>query len=138
MPIDPEIARLSIRSSFLNTSHNTSTTAFSVPDSESATLAPAVTFEPLLTPAEGARLLGIHAKTLVKMARAELIQAIPDPPVPPDAQRPRSVNEATLCDWKRGQCRQRGNAATEQAMAEASRLVLGGFTLRTDAKIALP
>ena len=77
-----EIARLSIWSSSLNTprststSTSTSTKVFCVSNSEAATLAPPVTFEPLLTPAEGAKLLGIHPKTLVKMARAKLIQAI--------------------------------------------------------------
>src|ERR1039458_2255412 len=73
-----EIARLSIRSSPLNTprSTSTSTKVFCVSNSEAATLAPTVSFEPLLTPAEGAKLLGIHPKTLVKMARAKLIQAI--------------------------------------------------------------
>ena len=64
------------RSSSLNTPRSTSTKVFCVSNSEAATLAPPVTFEPLLTPAEGAKLLGIHPKTLVKMARAKLIQAI--------------------------------------------------------------
>jgi excisionase family DNA binding protein len=55
---------------------STSSKVVSISNSEAATLAPDVTFEPLLTPAEGAKLLGIHAKTLIKMARAKLIQAI--------------------------------------------------------------
>ena len=60
----------------MNTPSSTSNKVFCVSNSEAATLAPPVTFEPLLNPAEGAKLLGIHAKILVKMARAKVIQAI--------------------------------------------------------------
>ena len=76
MPTDSEIARLSIRSPYLNSPPSTCTKAFCVSNPDAPTLAQGVTFEPLLTPADGAKLLGIHAKTLIKMARAELIQAI--------------------------------------------------------------
>ena len=71
-----EIARLSIWSSSLNTTRSTSTKVFCVSNSEAATLAPPVTFEPLLTPAEAGVLLRVHAKTAIKMARAKVIQAI--------------------------------------------------------------
>ena len=64
------------RSSSLNTPRSTSTKVFCVSNSEAATLAPAVTFEPLLTPAEAGVLLRVHAKTAIKMARAKVIQAI--------------------------------------------------------------
>ena len=60
----------------MNTPHSTSTNASCISDSEAQALASPLSFEPLLTPAEGANLLGIHAKTLIKMARANLIQAI--------------------------------------------------------------
>jgi excisionase family DNA binding protein len=76
MPTDPEIARLSIWSSSLNTPRSTSTKVFCVSNSEAATLAPTVSFEPLITPAEAGALLGVHAKTALKMARAKLIPAI--------------------------------------------------------------
>jgi excisionase family DNA binding protein len=71
-----EIARLSIRSSSLNTPSSTSTKVFCVSSSEAATLAPTVTFEPLINPAEAGSLLGVHAKTAIKMARAKLIPGI--------------------------------------------------------------
>jgi excisionase family DNA binding protein len=64
------------RSSSLNTPRNTSNKVFCVSTSEAATLAPAVRFEPLINPVEAAKLLGIHAKTLIKLARASLIPAI--------------------------------------------------------------
>jgi excisionase family DNA binding protein len=43
---------------------------------EAATPAPTTTFEPLITPAEAGALLGIHAKTALKMARANLLPGI--------------------------------------------------------------
>ena len=64
------------RSSSLNTPRSTSTKVFCVSNSEAATLAPTVSFEPLITPAEAGALLGVHAKTALKMARAKLIPAI--------------------------------------------------------------
>jgi excisionase family DNA binding protein len=64
------------RSSSLNTPRSTSTKVFCVSSSEAATLAPPVTFEPLLTPAEAGVLLRVHAKTAIKLARAKVIQAI--------------------------------------------------------------
>jgi excisionase family DNA binding protein len=76
MPTDPGSLAYQKRSSSLNTPRSTSNKVFCVSTSEAATLAQAVAFEPLLTPAEGAELLGIHAKTLIKMARAKVIQAI--------------------------------------------------------------
>lgn len=72
-----EIARLSvIWSSSLNTPSSTSTEVFCVSNSEAAALAPPVTFEPLLIPAEAAKLLRMSADTLLKMARAKLLPAI--------------------------------------------------------------
>ena len=64
------------RSSSLNTPRSTSTKVFCVSSSEAATLAPPVTFEPLINPAEAGSLLGVHAKTAIKMARAKLIPGI--------------------------------------------------------------
>ena len=75
MPTDPEIARLSKTEFLLEHTNSTSTKVFCVSNSEAATLAPTVSFEPLITPAEAGALLGVHAKTALKMARAKLIPA---------------------------------------------------------------
>jgi len=64
------------RSASLNTPRSTSTKVFCVSSSEAATLAPPVAFEPLLIPAEAGVLLRVHAKTAIKLARANVIQAI--------------------------------------------------------------
>ena len=64
------------RSSSLNTPRSTSTKVFCVSTTEAATLAPPVSFEPLINPEEAGSLLGIHPKTAIKMARAKLIPGI--------------------------------------------------------------
>ena len=74
---DRSLDRSPINMEFLlNATHNTSTNGSLISDSEAQALASPLSFEPLLTPAEGANLLGIHAKTLIKMARGNMIQAI--------------------------------------------------------------